>query len=138
MKSLHYVREGSFSEAEIEEELTDIVTRVEQEKAEGLSWTLLFTRRHLFQRLWRAAVLQFMAQMCGATAIKYYLPTLFQTLGLGYQLSLMISGIESTLKIGCTLVEMVIIDRIGRRPTILTGCVIMTIAMLVGTRLQIG
>jgi hypothetical protein len=41
-----------------------------------------------------------MAQMCGATAIKYYLPTTFTNLGLGKWLSLMASGIESSLKIG--------------------------------------
>jgi MFS family permease len=104
---------------------------VEAEKAAGTPWTALFTRRDLFQRLWRAALLQFMAQMCGATAIKYYLPGLFQTLGLGHQLSLMISGIESTLKIGCTIIEMVIIDRFGRKATIITGCAVMAFAMLV-------
>lgn len=97
----------------------------------GDSWTTLFTRRSLFQRLWRAALLQFMAQMCGATAIKYYLPTLFQKLSLGYHLSLLISGVESTLKIGCTIIEMLIIDRFGRRKTMITGCIVMTVAMLV-------
>jgi MFS family permease len=91
----------------------------------------LFTRPSLFQRLWRAALLQFMAQMCGATAIKYYLPTLFQKLSLGYHLSLLISGVESTLKIGCTIIEMLIIDRFGRRVTMITGCAVMTLAMLV-------
>jgi Sugar (and other) transporter len=130
-KSLAYFREGSFSESEINAELDDIKSTVEAEKATGTPWTALFTRKPLFQRLWRAALLQFMAQMCGATAIKYYLPALFKTLGLGYQLSLMISGIESTLKIGCTLIEMVIIDRFGRRVTLITGCVVMSLAMLV-------
>jgi MFS family permease len=130
-KSLYYVREGSFSEAEIEAELEHIISTVEAEKAIGTPWTALFTRPNLFQRLWRAALLQFMAQMCGATAIKYYLPGLFQTLSLGHQLSLMISGIESTLKIGCTIIEMFIIDRFGRRVTIMAGCAVMAVSMLV-------
>lgn len=72
-----------------------------------------------------------MAQMCGATAMKYYLPTLFKALGLGRRLSLLAGGIESTLKIGCTILEMLIIDRVGRRVTLGAGAAVMAFAMLV-------
>jgi MFS family permease len=72
-----------------------------------------------------------MAQMCGATAMKYYLPTLFNKLGLNHRLSLLIGGVESTLKIGCTIIEMLVIDKFGRRATIIAGCTVMTFAMLV-------
>jgi MFS family permease len=60
-----------------------------------------------------------------------YLPSIFISLGLGRQLSLMIGGIESTLKIGCTIIEMLIIDRAGRRTTLIIGCIVMGIALLV-------
>ena len=50
--------------------------------------------------------------------MKYYLPTLFRALGLSPRLSLLAGGIESTLKIGCTVVEMLIIDKAGRRLTL--------------------
>jgi MFS family permease len=125
------LREGAFSREEIEAELNDIKQNVEAEKLTSSSWTALFTQRDLFSRLWRAALLQFMAQMCGATAMKYYLPTLFAKLGLGHQLSLLVGGIESTLKIGCTIIDMQLIDRFGRRVTLITGCVVMSLAMLV-------
>jgi len=128
---LRYLRAGAYSEAEIDAELAEIRDNVEVHQASGEIWASLFIQRHLFDRLWRAALLQFMAQMCGATAMKYYLPTLFTKLGLGHRLSLMASGIESTLKIGCTLVEMVAIDRFGRRITLIVGCAIMSFAMLV-------
>ena len=98
---------------------------------EETSWKVLFTDRDLFARLWRVALLQFMAQMCGATAIKYYLPTLFIQLGLSTELSLLASGIESTLKIGCTIMEMLLVDRLGRRGTLILGAVTMSIALLV-------
>ena len=130
-KSLEFYRDGSHTQQEIDAELADIQTSVEEGRASGDSWMTLFTRPSLFQRLWRAALLQFMAQMCGATAIKYYLPTLFQKLSLGYHLSLLISGVESTLKIGCTIIEMLIIDRFGRRVTMISGCILMTFAMMV-------
>jgi MFS family permease len=91
----------------------------------------LFTDRSLFARLWRAALLQFMAQMCGATAMKYYLPTLFRALGLSTRISLLAGGIESTLKIGLTILNMFIIDRVGRRWTLVVGAGVMAFAMLV-------
>lgn len=129
--TLHYLREGNYSTLETEHELDEIKHSVEAHKASGDTWTALFTRRHLFSRLWRAALLQFMAQMCGATAMKYYLPTLFTKLGLGHHMSLMASGIESTLKILCTLLEMLAIDRVGRKATLILGSSIMSLAMLV-------
>jgi hypothetical protein len=131
-KSLEYFREGSHSPAEVEAEFTHITQNVEEYKSKNTSWKALFTQRDLFDRLWRASLLQFMAQMCGATAMKYYLPTLFGKLGIEHELTLLISGVESTLKIGCTIIEMFIIDRFGRRATILLGCTAMTFAMLVG------
>ncbi len=72
-----------------------------------------------------------MAQMCGATAMKYYLPTLFARLGLPTRVTLMAGGIESTLKIGMTVIEMLLIDRLGRRVTLTAGCVAMGFGMLV-------
>jgi MFS family permease len=98
---------------------------------QDVAWHELFTNPNLLGRLFRGALLQFMAQMCGATAIKYYLPTVFIALGLSKDLSLMASGIESTLKIGLTIMEMFIIDKIGRRNSLLIGAVVMAISMLV-------
>jgi len=129
--TLHYLRDGSYSTDETEHELAEIKENVEAHKSSGETWIALFTRRHLFSRLWRAALLQFLAQMCGATAMKYYLPTLFTKLGLSHQMSLMTGGIESTLKIPCTVLEMIVIDRAGRKTTLILGSAIMSLAMLV-------
>lgn len=130
-KSLRYFRVDSFDEEQIQEEFGQIRDSVSTQLPLRTRWIQLFTKPDLFRRLWRAALLQFMAQMCGATAMKYYLPTLFRKLGLGSDLALMVSGIESTLKIGCTLIEMVIVDKVGRRNTMVTGATVMGIAMLV-------
>jgi Na+/melibiose symporter-like transporter len=131
-KSLVYLRGAEDHPEDVEEELSQIKENIEMHSTIAqASWTSLFTDRDLFQRLWRGALLQFMAQMCGATAIKYYLPTIFTALGLSKDLSLMASGIESTLKIGCTIMEMFLVDRVGRRGTLLLGSAIMSVAMLV-------
>jgi hypothetical protein len=132
-KSLYYFRTGSFTEEDIQDELQQIKASLGEQLPLRTRWRQLFTKPDLFRRLWRAALLQFMAQMCGATAMKYYLPTLFRKLGLGTRLALMVGGIESTLKIGCTLIEMLIVDRVGRRNTMVAGAIVMGIAMLVST-----
>jgi MFS family permease len=76
-----------------------------------------------------------MAQMCGAAAMKYYLPGLLQNLGLSVQSSLMAGAVEMTLKIGMTVVEMYIIDRLGRKLCLVLGAIVMGVAMLVSTRM---
>jgi len=131
-KALIYLRGAEESPADVEPELHEIKANVEfHNSIAEASWFVLFTDGDLRARLWRGALLQFMAQMCGATAIKYYLPTVFLALGLSKDLSLMASGIESTLKICCTIVEMLIIDKLGRKKTLLLGCAIMSLAMIV-------
>ncbi|CAK7206179.1 hypothetical protein SEUCBS139899_008964 [Sporothrix eucalyptigena] len=136
--SLFYLREGLYSEDQTQHEFDEICADVAEFRASGLNWTSLFREPSLRNRLWRAALLQFMAQMCGATAMKYYLPTLFKALGLGTRLSLLAGGIESTLKIGCTVLEMLIIDRVGRRITLTAGAAVMSVAMLINGALPIA
>ena len=131
-EALIYLRGAEDNHEEVEQELQEIKANVEfHNSITEAPWHVLVTDRDLLARLWRGALLQFMAQMCGATAIKYYLPTVFLALGLSKDLSLMASGIESTLKIGCTIIEMLIIDKLGRKKTLLLGCAIMSVAMIV-------
>ncbi|KAK3937420.1 general substrate transporter [Diplogelasinospora grovesii] len=138
LKTLHYYREGSFTQEQVEAELAEIERSVAAFRASGLTWISLFTDPSLFARMWRSALLQFMAQMCGATAMKYYLPILFKALGLGTRLSLLAGGIESTLKIGCTVLEMLIIDKAGRRLTLAVGAAVMAFAMLINGALPLA
>ncbi|KAK4187063.1 general substrate transporter [Podospora australis] len=130
-RTLQYYREGYYTLEETHAELIEIERSVAAFRVTGLGWTSLFTDRSLFARMWRSALLQFMAQMCGATAMKYYLPVLFKALGLGHRISLLAGGIESTLKIGCNVLEMLIIDKVGRRLTLVIGAVIMASALLI-------
>lgn len=46
---------------------------------------------------------QFMAQICITTAIKHYLPKIFIALGLSKEIALIASAIESTLKMGLSI-----------------------------------
>ncbi|KAI0408497.1 general substrate transporter [Xylaria palmicola] len=129
--SLHWLREESFTNEQIHLELSRIRDDVETHRESGASWLSLFRDPNLFSRLWRASLLQFMAQMCGAAAMKYYLPTLLERVGLSTRIALLAGGIESTLKIGMTIIEMMLIDRLGRRVTLVSGTLIMGFALLI-------
>lgn len=139
---LHSLRQGTTSPRHIAHELRAITSAVESRRLSGIetlsssspSLTLtltLFRNASLFARLWRAFLLQFMAQMCGAAAMKYYLPTLLEALGLDYQFALMAGAVEMTGKIGMTVVEMWAIDRFGRRGCLSGGSVMMGVAMMI-------
>ncbi|KAI1757969.1 general substrate transporter [Xylaria castorea] len=129
--SLHWLREESFTNEQIHLELSSIHDDVEEYRDSGASWLSLFRDPNLFSRLWRASLLQFMAQMSGAAAMKYYLPTLLEKLGLSTRIALLAGGIESTLKIGMTVLEMLLIDRLGRRTTLVSGTLAMGFALLI-------
>ncbi|KAF2704741.1 general substrate transporter [Pleomassaria siparia CBS 279.74] len=130
-RSLGWFRGLEPSHTLVIKELKEIQQDVDQRRlATEQGWTVLFTNRPLFNRLWRAALLQFMAQMCGNTSMKYYLPSIFMSLGIERKLTLMIGGIESTLKIGCTIIDTWLVDRFGRRLTLVLSCLVMSIALL--------
>ena len=112
-----------------------MIAAEESHRTSGLTWKSLFRERPLFARLWRAALLHFMAQMCGAAAMKYYLPTLLAGLGIGTRVALMAGAIEVTLKVGCSVLEMLVVDRWGRRGTLGIGCAAMAMGMLVSLEL---
>ena len=141
-KVLHWLREGTSAPGAATHELHAISADVETRRRRGgqqtfLSLTLsLFREPPLRARLWRAFLLQFMAQMGGATAMKYYLPTLLRALGMDTRLALMAGAVEMTAKIGMTVVEMWVIDRFGRRACLVAGCLVMGLAMLVSSRVS--
>ncbi|KAF9525580.1 general substrate transporter [Crepidotus variabilis] len=134
LSSLMYLRGAtSTSDPIVTQEYDRIKSDVaiHQSPSGFFGWTILFTDRSLFRRLWRASLLHFMAQMCGNTAIKYYLPTIFEDLGIEHRFTLLVGGVESTLKIGCTIFDMLVIDKLGRRVTLLGGIVLMTFSLLI-------
>ncbi|PVH95921.1 general substrate transporter [Periconia macrospinosa] len=139
MKNLAWLRSLNPNDDLLLTELKQIKEDVAQRRiATDQSWTVLFTNRPLFNRLWRASLLQFMAQMCGNTSMKYYLPSIFMSLGIERKLTLMIGGIESTLKIGCTVIDTWLVDRYGRRLTLVISCFVMSLALLLNGALPIA
>ncbi|KAK2051150.1 MFS general substrate transporter [Colletotrichum caudatum] len=55
-------------------------------------------------------------QFSGINAFIYYVPTLCQTLGQDYEMSLIMSGVFNMLQLAAVSVCFLIIDKVGRRP----------------------
>jgi hypothetical protein len=131
-RSLSWLRALPPSHKQVADELREMERDVEQRRlATAQTWTVLFTNRPLFNRLWRASLLSFMGQMAGNTSMKYYLPAIFKALGIERKTALLIGGLESTAKIACTIFDSWLVDRFGRTSTLVVSCFIMSFSLFV-------
>ena len=60
-------------------------------------------------------------QVCGINAVYFYAPTLFEHAGAGLDAALLQAVVLGVLNVGITVVAMMGVDRVGRRPLLLTG-----------------
>ncbi|CEF86811.1 hypothetical protein FGSG_04700 [Fusarium graminearum PH-1] len=102
----------------------------------------LFSRADCFKPgCWRrtlvGAGLMFFQQFTGINALIYYSPTLFGTMGLGFEMQLIMSGVLNVTQLVGVLTSLWTMDRFGRRSILLVGSLLMfvphlIIAILVG------
>jgi len=81
------------------------------------------------------AVLQ---QVTGINTVIYYLPTLLKDAGLGSAASLLANVGNGAVNVGFTILAILLIDRVGRRPLLITGLVGMTLGLAGGTGVFTG
>lgn len=123
---------GASNASEVQEELDEIHANILWHKENSItSSRVLFKEKVLWSRLWRAWTLAFLQQMSGAAGIRYYLPTNFIAAGTSEELSLLASGIDGTVQVGCTIAAMFFIDKIGRRHSLGVGAIIMAFCLMV-------
>ncbi|KAF1946677.1 general substrate transporter [Clathrospora elynae] len=105
-------------------------TRMNGIRLEVQSWLDCF--RH---GCWRRTVvgvgIMFLQQFVGINALIYYAPSLFETLGQGYEMQLLLSGIINCTQLLGVATSLWTMDRFGRRPLLLTGAGIMFICHLI-------
>jgi hypothetical protein len=130
-KSLMKLR-GASDIMEVQAELDEIHANIIWHKENSITSAKVFIQdKALWARLWRAWALSFLQQMSGAGGIRYYLPTNFVAAGTSKNLSLLASGIDGTVQVGCTIAAMFFFDRIGRRHSLGIGAVIMAFCLMV-------
>lgn len=99
-------------------------------KLEVLSWLDLF-RRKLWKRTAVGVGIAFFQQFSGINAFIYYAPTLFQSLGQGSEMALILSGVFNILQLVAVFVCFAVIDKVGRRLLAIWGGFAMAAAYIV-------
>lgn len=85
-------------------------------------YTTLFSTRPSFKRTAIGCCVMFLQQFIGCNAIIYYAPTIFAQLGLsGKTTGLLATGVYGIVNTLSTLPALFLIDKIGRRPLLLSG-----------------
>ncbi len=79
--------------------------------------------------VWIGIILSVFQQFVGINVIFYYSTTLWQAVGFDESDSLLISVITSVTNVVVTLVAIFLVDRVGRKPILLTGSILMTLSL---------
>ncbi|KAI1448907.1 putative MFS sugar transporter [Annulohypoxylon stygium] len=130
MQSLIWVRGGDSDE--VKEEFAEIIAGIEEEEriTEGLTLKeyLLPANRYRFIIV---ITLQIGVQLTGNTSLAYYAPQIFKAVGAGDQ-SLLISGFFGVVKVvSCLFFLLFLVERIGRRGSLIGGAFLMGAYMLI-------
>ncbi|MFF1633746.1 sugar porter family MFS transporter [Leifsonia sp. NPDC058248] len=115
-------------ESDIDRQIDDIERSIGEDK-EGLKATLRGNRFGLKPIVWIGIILSVFQQFVGINVIFYYSTTLWRAVGFTEKNSLIITVITSVTNVVVTIVAILLVDRVGRRPILLTGSVGMAVSL---------
>ncbi|KAK7182315.1 hypothetical protein DPSP01_002382 [Paraphaeosphaeria sporulosa] len=130
MQSLVWVRGGDTHE--VQEEFAEIMSSIEEENRviEGVTWKELLQPVNRY-RIFLIIALQIGVQLTGNTSLAYYAPQIFSLVGAG-QNKLLLTGFFGFVKvIACLFFLLFLVERIGRRGSLLLGAGFMGTYMLI-------
>jgi sugar porter (SP) family MFS transporter len=87
-------------------------------------------RRHMRFIIFIALGLGFFQQITGINAIFFYAPTIFEKTGISQESAFLQTIIIGLVNLGFTVVAILMIDRIGRKPLLLVGTAAMAVCLL--------
>ena len=93
-------------------------------------WADLFSKKYI-RRSAVAVAIPFFQQFSGINAFVYYAPTFFSALGLGTELSLILSGMVNICQLVANIPTFLYLDQLGRRKLAIWGGVAMGIPLAV-------
>ena len=134
----YLVRTGDLDQARavisrtIGEPTETVIDRIQASQGEGGGGSIreLFSRRSgLLPIVWTGVLLAIFQQLVGINVIFYYSSDLWQSVGFSTTDSLSVSVITAVTNVVTTFLAIATIDRLGRRPLLLLGSVVMTISL---------
>lgn len=99
-------------------------------KCEVVGWTDLF-RKNCWRRTMVGMGIMFFQQFVGINALIYYSPTLFEQLGQGPDLRLILAGILNVTQLVGVSTSIWTMDAFGRKPLLLIGSICMTLSQTI-------
>jgi SP family galactose:H+ symporter-like MFS transporter len=119
-------------DADVDAEIADMAAALQEEEG-GKGKTTKYLREMFRKPYLRATVfvigLGFFVQITGINAIVYYSPRIFQAMGFEGNFALLgLPALVQVAGLAAVFISMVLVDRIGRRPILLTGIGIMIAA----------
>ncbi|KAJ3491048.1 hypothetical protein NLI96_g975 [Meripilus lineatus] len=129
MRVLADLHGGDLDDIIAKAEFQEIKERVmfDRESGEGRSYTVMWKRYK--RRVLLAMSSQAFAQLNGINVISYYAPRVFEEAGWVGRDAILMTGINAIIYILSTLPPWYLVDRWGRRVILLSGAVIMGIAL---------
>jgi sugar porter (SP) family MFS transporter len=101
-------------------------------RRELAQYSNVFRSKDSFKRVAIASMVMFFQQWNGIDSIIYYASIIFQSLGLtGSTISLLASGVIGIINVATTIPAIYLIDKIGRRPLLMTGAAGMCVCEII-------
>ena len=131
----------------IGEPTQDVIGRIQASQGSRGSGSIkdLFSRRSgLLPIVWTGVLLATFQQLVGINVIFYYSSELWQSVGFSTTESLSVTVITAVTNVVTTFLAIATIDRLGRRPLLLLGSVVMTVSLglmswtFAGAPLEVG
>jgi sugar porter (SP) family MFS transporter len=114
---------------DVDRELREMKASIEEDVKAKRTGTLRGPAFGLKPIVWIGIILSVFQQFVGINVIFYYSTTLWSAVGFEESSSLAISVATSVTNILVTLVAIALVDRIGRRPILLSGSIGMTLSL---------
>ncbi|MFP3580197.1 sugar porter family MFS transporter [Arthrobacter sp. fls2-241-R2A-200] len=114
---------------DIERHIREIRESIQEDKLSSRKGSLRGKRFGLQPVVWIGIILSVLQQFVGINVIFYYSTTLWKAVGFHEKDSLTISVATSITNILVTLVAIALVDRVGRRPILLTGSIGMALSL---------
>ncbi|OTB09177.1 hypothetical protein M426DRAFT_70955 [Hypoxylon sp. CI-4A] len=125
---------GDVNDPWVQAEFAQIQETISFEHAhEAKSYRELFTNPSAFRRLFLACSIQAATQMTGVSAIQYFSVTIFAQIGISANDALKYQAINSILALIAQAFCMLLIDKFGRRPTIIAGNLVNCVMWIIVT-----
>ncbi|WP_370532007.1 sugar porter family MFS transporter [Clavibacter sp. VKM Ac-2872] len=120
-----------WKQEDIDRASRDLERQIEEDRVAKRTGTLRGNKLGLQGIVWIGIILSVFQQFVGINVIFYYSTTLWQAVGFDENQSLLTSVITAVTNVAVTFIAIALVDRIGRRPILLTGSLAMAVSLAV-------